>query len=249
MPIHESGRVEHNIVSGHINIVDGGKQVPAYSAHPRIGHKFAGVCLLHDWWGMNKTTRLLTNFFAQMGYYVIAPDLYGGHLAKSPKEAMTLLQRTENTRYGTVDAALSVLESHSRINRSVALVGIGIGGTHAFEAAIKRQDLEAAVAYGGFPQQYLGQFAASNTPILAIYGDAEPYIKPVVFNALAQELAATPLKEHHNVSIIPGAGHEFFRDDYDPNLKDIGKQVMTKTLAFLERYLEHPEERPPKPRF
>ena len=43
MPIHNSNRVEFAIDSGYIEIVtDSGKKVPAYWAHPRIGHRFSG---------------------------------------------------------------------------------------------------------------------------------------------------------------------------------------------------------------
>lgn len=243
MPIHESYRVEHHIVSGHINIVtDDGEQVPAYSAHPSLGQTFAGVCLLHDWWGMTNVPRLLSNFFAQMGYYVIAPDMFMGAVAKTPKQAMALLQKTEQTRFTTVNAALTVLENHHRVNSSVALIGLGMGGTLAFEAAIKRDDLEAAVSYGGFPQRYLGQFDRANTPILAIYGSHEPHTKPIVVKALRDELSQTALHDKHELHVVQGAGHAFFSEIPDPNLRDISKQVVTSTLNFLEHYLDHPEQ-------
>src|SRR5690606_21136645 len=151
---------------------------------PRIGHRFSGICLLHDWWGMDTVSRMVANFFAQMGYYVIEPDLFGGKTANTPQEALRLVEKTQSTRYEAVNATLSVLESHHRVNRSVAAIGMGMGGTLAFEAAIKRPDLEAAVSYAGFPQQFLGQFNQSTTPILAIYGSQEPYTKPKVIQHL-----------------------------------------------------------------
>ena len=148
MPTHNSGRVEFAIDSGHIEIVsDKGQKVPAYWAHPRVGKKFSGICLLHDWWGLNDISRILVNFFAQMGYYVIAPDMYLGELAHDPKQAMKLLDKTKARHFDMADTALTVLEKHHRTNSRVAAVGLGMGGTLAFEAAIKRKDLEASVAY------------------------------------------------------------------------------------------------------
>jgi len=242
MPIHDSNRVEFSIDSGHITIVtDSGQRVPAYWAHPRIGQKFSGICMLHDWWGMNDVARMVANFFAQMGYYVIAPDMFSGEIATDPKQAMRLLEKTQETRYDTVDATLSVLESHHRINRSVAAIGIGMGGTLAFEAAIKRDDLEAAVSYAGFPQQYFGQFARSNTPIQAFYGSEEPYTKPNVIKALKAEFDKTPLKDEHEVLIIKGAKHDFFSIDVDDTMQIITKQVINHTLSFLEKFLEQPQ--------
>ena len=239
MPIHDSGRMEFSIDSGYINIVaDSGQTVPAYWAHPRVGRKFSGICLLHDWWGMNDVARSLANFFAQVGYYVIAPDMFHGVTCHTATDAMKLLKKTENTRFNAVDAALTVLESHHNTNRTVAAVGIGMGGTLAFEAAIKRTDLEAAIAYGGFPTQYFGQFALCPTPIMALYGSNEPFIKAPIVEKLKAELAATELKDHHEVIVIDGAGHEFFVEHADDNMKLIGKDVMNHTLKYLETYLE-----------
>ncbi len=241
MPIHDSRRLEHDIDSGHINIVtDDGQQVPAYWAHPRIGNRFSGICLVHDWWGLTPVYRLLANFLGQMGYYVIVPDMYLGVQAKTAQEALSLLQKTEKQRYGIVDASLTVLETHHRTTRDVAVIGLGMGGTLAFEAAIKRNDLEAAIAFAGFPQKYLGQFSRANTPILAIYGSEEPYTKPNVIQALQGELAMTRLRDHHRVQIIDGAGHDFFHEKPLPEYRETGKQAANAILSFLEKYLEKP---------
>lgn len=240
MPVYNPDRLEFAIDSGYITIVtDDGQRVPAYWAHPRAGNRFAAIGLFHDWWGVNNMCRMLANFFAQSGYYVIVPDLFGGRVASTPKEAMQLLAATHHTRFRTADAALTVLEHHNRTTGSVAAVGLGMGGTLAFEAAINRDDLEAAVACAGFPQAYLGQFARANTPILALYGSEEPYTRPVVLKALRNELAATPLREKHRIEIIAGAGHEFFTEMPTPEQREQGKQILAHILSFLEKNLEH----------
>ena len=244
MPIHDSGRREFTIDSGYINIVtDNGQAVPAYWAHPRAGRKFSGICLLHDWWGMTNVPRLLSNFFAQVGYYVIAPDLFNGATAAKPVEAMKFLKQTEESRYHAVDAALSVLETHHQTNRTVAAIGVGMGGTLALEAAIKRDDLEATIAYGGFPNQYFGQFARSNTPILALYGSKDPFIKANVVDKLTTELSETTLADKHQVIMIDNAAHEFFSEHNDDSFRLISKEAINHTLKFLEAYLEVPEHR------
>lgn len=242
MPLYEENRVEYAILSGHITIVaDSGHRIPAYWAHPQLGQRFPGIALLHDWWGMTNMIRRLSNFFAQMGYYVIAPDLYQGERADTPKAAMQLLEKFQEARWEGVDAALTVLETHNRTNRSVATVGVGMGGTLSLRAAIERSDLEAAVAYGGFPQQLLGQFGRANTPILALYGAEEPYTRPAVIERLRDELAQTPLGDRHQVEVIDGAGHDFFPEEPTPQQRQAGKQVIHQTLDFLEAYLERPK--------
>ncbi|GAB5491322.1 MAG: hypothetical protein Phog2KO_15370 [Phototrophicaceae bacterium] len=243
MPIHNSNRVEFAIDSGYIEIVtDSGKKVPAYWAHPRIGHRFSGICLLHDWWGMDNISRMLANFFAQMGYYVIEPDLFNGKTAKTPQQAMRLVEKTQKTRYEAVNATLSVLESHHRINATVAAVGLGMGGTLAFEAAVKRDDLEAAISYAGFPQQFMGQFLKTNTPVLAIYGTREPYTKPKVIHHLKHEFEQSTLKNQHELTIIEGGSHHIFSTEKTPSQQLISKIAINKSLAFLEKHLETPDK-------
>jgi dienelactone hydrolase len=167
--------------------------------------------------------------------------MFKGQVATTPQQALRLMAQTEKTRFQTVETTLNVLEKHHRINGHTAIIGSGMGGSLAFEAAINRSDVEAAVAYGGFPQRYWNQFQRCQTPILAIYGSEEPYIK-------AQEIAqlksifknAVRAKDHH-VEIIEGSSHTFFSENPSQELREQGKQVINLTLAFLERYIERPD--------
>lgn len=242
MPIYDKDHMEYSINSGQITIVlDDGSKLPAYWSHPQLGTRFAGIALLHDWWGVNHTIRMLADFFAQMGYYVIVPDLYDGEVAKTPKEAMALLEKYQETRFMKANTTLAVLEQHHLCNASVAAVGVGMGGTLAFEAAIKRDDLEAAVAFAGFPQSYLGKFSKSNTPIFALYGSEEPHVKPVVVKAMMDEFDKTDLKDQHHVLVVDKIGREFFDENASPESRDNARKAMSQVLKFLEDHLEQPK--------
>ncbi|NWF69007.1 MAG: dienelactone hydrolase family protein [Chloroflexi bacterium] len=239
MPIYDPTRIEYPITNGHISIVmDGGAQLPAYWSHPARGNRFPGIALIHDWWGVNEGVRRIAHLFAQMGYYVIVPDLYGGRVAANAQEAMALVQALGDGGYPRIHAALTVLEKHHQCNADVAAVGLGMGGSLAFEAALTRPDLEAAVAFGGFPQRYFGRFAQSHAPILAIYGSREPYITAPAVAKLRAELDKSP-QFTHQVAVIEGAGHEFFNDN-DPISLDYGRQAWRLMTDFLEKYLQGP---------
>ena len=211
MPIYEPRGVEYAIVSGHVSVMlEGGVRMPAYWSHPNIGGLFPSIALIHDWWGITPTERRLAQSLAQMGYYVIVPDLFDGKTAQNAQEAIALVEALGERGYRGVDAALAVMEHHLRSNRNVAAVGLGMGGSLAFEAAIKRHDLEAAVAFYGFPQRYLGQFHAAHAPILAVYGSEEPYTKAPVIKRLRAELDESPLD--HELYVLEGVGRDFFAD-------------------------------------
>ena len=236
MSIYDAHHMEFTITSSQIAIMtDDGIQVPAFLSHPRLGQKFSGIVLIHDWWGVNQDIRQLSNFLAQMGYYVIVPDLFLGQTAINAKQAIQLYDEHAPQIYTKVNASLAVLETHHKCNHKVAAMGVGMGGSMAFEAAIKRTDLEAAIAFGGFPQRYLKQFDQANTPILALYGQKDPFIKPLVVTALKQALSTTALKDQHEVKIFDHIKHEFFTENLTKKQEHSIRQALDYALDFLER--------------
>jgi carboxymethylenebutenolidase len=242
-PMYPSNHIEYAISTGHIHIVtENGKRIPAYWSHPDIGGKFPGIALIHDWWGITDIERRLAHQFAQLGYYIIIPDLFDGQTAASPHEALVLVEALGAAGYPYVNTALQAVEQHHRCNGKVAAIGLGMGGSLAYEASIVRTDLEASIAYYGFPQRYLGRFKDSKAPILAFYGTQEPFVSPKTIERFRADIAQSPLP--HEVAMIDGAGHDFFSD----NAQQYTKAVWDKTLAFLEKQLQHPAKPPQKPK-
>ncbi len=241
MPLYKTDHVEYNITSGHITIaMEDGTNLPAYWAHPSRGTKFPAVAMIHNWWGITGIVRRMAHLFAQTGYYTIIPDLFHGKLPTTHAEAAAAVQELGDDAFPKIDAALSVLENHHMTNRKVAAVGIGMGGTLAYQAAIERDDLEVAVSFYGFPHKFFDQFKDANTPILAVYGTHDQIIKPVVIKRLRQTLADTPLADKHKLFTVEGARHDFI---VDRATEDERKQVSAawqQALDFIETYIEPP---------
>ena len=241
MPIYDPDRVEYGTTSGHIDIVmDNGRQFPAYWAYPTSGHLFPAIALIHDWWGLTPLIRRLANLFAQAGYYVVAPDLFDGQVAESPAQALERVKVLGDGGYSRVDAALAALESHHNTNRDVAALGIGMGGSLAYEAAITRTNLEAAISVYGFPQKYLGRFAHAPTPILALYGEHEPFTLKPVLTKLQAELRASAHKLPHEFVMLPGVGRNFFGEQATEAEQTQGRAALRHIFTFLEKYLRGP---------
>ncbi len=231
MPQH----VEYSIVNGRISIVaDDGSQLPAYWSHPDLAGKFPAIAILHDWWGITAVERQMAHLFAQMGYYVIVPDLFDGVVTRNPAEAYNLVQSMGNRSYSYVDTALRVIEHHLRTNTHTAAVGLGMGGSLAFEAALVRSDLDAAVALYGFPQRYLGKFKDAKAPILAIYGDHDPFVSLNVIDQLKRELAES--RHDHEVDVIPNVARDFLSADLIPSGTQPESLVWQKMTAFLAKH-------------
>lgn len=235
--------VEYDIEVGYIDVVlPIGRHLPAYWAYPKLGQQFPGIVLIHDWWGLIPVIRRMADRFAEMGYYVIAPDLFEGQIANTPQLAIELVQTYQSNAFQIVNDALHVLENHHRCNHSVAAVGVGMGGSLAFEAAVSVADIEAAVAYGGFPQRYLGRFKEAYVPICAFYGAYEQYIPPSVIRQLRAELLYSTIKTGlgHQIHIVRNHGHAFFDDLDDPEVRHRHRQILSDTFEFLELHLERP---------
>lgn len=86
----DSRRVQHQITSGFINIVADSHYLPAFWAHPELGGPFPGLVLIHEAWGLTAHIRTLVRRFAELGFYVIAPDLFDRQTAKTAEEAASL---------------------------------------------------------------------------------------------------------------------------------------------------------------
>ncbi|MDX1992733.1 MAG: dienelactone hydrolase family protein [bacterium] len=248
MPVYDPSQIEYAITSEIIDVVmDDGSTIPGYWAHPSLGAKFPGVALVHDWWGVTPLVRRLANLIAQMGYHVIVPDLFNGQVATTPQQAMTLVQRLgDDNGYPRVHNALSVLERRHNCNGAVAAIGLGMGGSLAFEAALTRDDLEAAVAFGGFPHRYWGRFKDARAPILAFYGDGEPHIVPAAIRKLQTELTGSSLP--HRVEIIPSTAHDFFFDHPTEMQRNAERMALRTMFSFLTEHLKRPIKAPSRRR-
>ncbi|MCU0495915.1 MAG: dienelactone hydrolase family protein [Anaerolineae bacterium] len=242
MPIYDPKHVEYSINSGYIEIVlENGKKVPAYWAHPQMGGKFPALVLLHDWWGVVGIIRRLANYFAQTGYYVIVPDLFDKQTANTPKEAMALVEKLDETEGRMrVYTAIDVVERHHQTNRQTGVVGLGMGGSLALDAALHHPHLEAVVAFSGFPHRNLGKFNECKIPIFACYGSLEPHIAPPIIHRLRDELAQSPDAVKHRVEMVNGLAHEFFSDQLTEAQRDLSRQALKMATDFLDQHLHRP---------
>lgn len=246
MPVYEPRRLEYAITNGMVNIRrDNGVLLPAYWSHPELGRRFPGVALLHDWWGITDTERQLANLLAQLGYYVIVPDFFNGHTAQTPREALALVEALGNDGFRCVNTTLLALERHNRTTGAVAAIGLGMGGSLAFEAAVEQRHLKAAVSCYGFPNKYFGRFHDAPTPILALYGEHEPHVPAQSIARLERELGAAVHAADNRCVRLEGAGRELFNAPIADTLETLGQTNVATTawkliLDFLERFVPLP---------
>jgi len=247
MPITMPNRVEYEIVNGRVGIVsDDGNTIPAYWSHPKLGGRFPAICIIHDWWGITTVERRLAHLFAQWGCYAVVPDLFGGATATTPHEAMALVRQYSDHAFPLIDRALKALEMHNKTNAHVGVIGIGMGGSFAYEAAINRPMLEAVVSIFGLPGRYLGKFKTATVPILALYGQPEPIIKPDDMARLQAEFSESA--QPHTLALVPGLTREMFAQAGSTTETTPSDIAWGKIITFLDdAVLSHSEAKPDRP--
>ncbi len=237
----ETKHLQHSITSGHVwVVVNETNHVPAFWAHPQYGGPFPGIVLLHDDWGMGAQLRARVHRFAEIGYYVIAPDLFEGQRANSQLEADALEIYFKDLALPKVTAALQALETHRKCNRKMAVVGWDLGAELALQVAMQRRDIMAAVAFYGDPTNFFGQLSQLSCPVMVING-ADDEIVHRTEAQLRAELAADD--KPHQVLTYPGAPHGFFNDMTPMYVPDASEDAWSRVLAFLETY----QGKPPAP--
>lgn len=236
----DAKRLQHLISSGYIQVVGENGYIPAYWAHPQHDGPFPGLILLHDDRGLSAHTRALIHRFAELGYYVAAPDLFEGNRPTTQTEADMVENLYMASGSEKVEAVLAALRTHHKCNSKMAVIGWDFGGTLAFHLAVNKADFMTAISFYGNPVHYLGKFNEADMPILAIFG-ANDEITTRHENTLREELIRSG--EAHEVIVYPDAAHGFYNDSLPSYNEEASEDAWRQTLAFLETH----QGKPPAP--
>ncbi len=242
--MYETRLIQHQITSGFINVVADDHYLPAFWAHPAIGGVFPGLVLIHGWWGLTSHIRTQVRRFAELGFYVIAPDLFDGQVTATDAQGLIFQQQLGEAGPAKVNAAIGALETHNRVNGKMGVVGWQMGGELAYHAAFHRTDLKAAIVFEGKPDEYLTLMPANETPVLAFYGGHEPTVLPKVIEQVRKALAKSPGKGE--VVVYPDASSGFFDDEMPTYQAEAAADAWGKLLDFLCDHMDIDQRRTPR---
>jgi carboxymethylenebutenolidase len=225
-----------------IRIPDG--ELAAHVALPATG-RGPGIVLLHEIFGVNDYVRDAAQRLAELGYVVLAPDLYWrtqpglelNHGDAGMEAGMAAFQKLDAEAAVTdALAALAALRAMPAVTGERAgVLGFCLGGTLAYHAAVAVDPDVAVVYYGAGIPDALGAADRIECPMLVHWGGADPFIARERIDAVATMAAGHDRIECH---VHEGAGHTFDNDRAPQFHVPAARSAAWRlTAAFLAREL------------
>jgi carboxymethylenebutenolidase len=201
-----------------------------FLAVPDGGGPAPGVVIIHDVWGLSGHTRSLAARLADLGFAVLAIDLY----RRDPESKVGdpgpwMRSMSDPTVLDDLRLAAQFLKDRPESNGRVGVVGFCMGGMYALMAGCSELGFSAAVPFYGLlshrhgilhdpagldpakkPREPIAMASGLCCPLLAFFGDQDSFIPLSDVAELERELArARPGSE---VVVVPDAGHAFMND-------------------------------------
>jgi dienelactone hydrolase len=198
------------------------------------------VLLIHDWDGLTDYEVKRAKMLADMGYAVLAADLFGAGVR--PTEVSDKRQHTGELykdrakMRALMNGALAVAgENGADVSNAVAM-GYCFGGAAVLELARSGADLKGFVTFHGGLQTPEGQdYAKARSEILVLHGTADSAITMDQFAALASELEKAGVK--HEMISYSGAPHAFTVFGTERYREDADRKSWARFGSFLDEHL------------
>jgi carboxymethylenebutenolidase len=193
-----------------------------------------GVLILHSFWGLTSSVKLLADRLADEGYTVLVPDINFGELPTTEKEAVGHLGDASPDRLASlVRSSIRLLYQKSAVG-PIAIVGFGMGGSLALWASVRMPDFVTAVVSFYGSQQI--DFAGSKSAYLIHLAETDEYLSDdeAVFMEATMGLESLPVE----VIRYRGTRHGFCEPDGDTFDPDTFELAWARTLDFLAERLE-----------
>jgi carboxymethylenebutenolidase len=217
--------------------------MPAYVATPAGAGPWPAVLVIQEAFGLNGHIKEVARRIAAEGYVALAPDLFyrGGRgrtarYDELPKALELMGALKDDEIVADVAAAIAHLEAQPTVRKGrIGITGFCMGGRVSYLVACALPDrIAAAVPFygGGIPVE---RTATLRAPVLAFFGDDDPFIPMDRVEALRAE-AATQGKPVEIV-VYPKAPHGFFCNERDSYRPEAAADAWTRTKAFLAEHL------------
>jgi len=216
-----------------------GKECSGYYVEGSAGKNAPGLVVIQEWWGINDHIKSVADRYAKRGFRVLVPDLYRGKVGLDAKEAehlMTGLNFGEAAGQDIRGAVQYLKQSSAK----VGVTGYCMGGALAILAAVFVPEVDATVAWYGFPPLEYVDASKVKAPLLGHFALHDGFFKIEQVDQLEEKLKAAGARHtFHRYD----AGHAFASED--PIIHTIGlkgdpqaaAKAWERTLDFFDQHL------------
>ena len=174
--------------------------------------KRPAVLIIHQWTGLSDNEKMRARMLAELGYNVLAADIYGKGIRPQPPAAGQEAGKYKGDRAlyrARLNAALEVLKKDERTDSSkVAAIGYCFGGTGVLELARAGADVQGVVSFhGGLGSPTPADAKNIKGRVLVCHGADDPFVPAAEVAAFHDEMKAAGVKYHFIA--YPGAVHAF----------------------------------------
>jgi len=192
-----------------------------------------GVLLVHDKWGLDQQVIQWADHFAELGYRVLAVDLYDGRQVSNAEMADEVFRQIDPV---WIEADLKgAVKYLKQSQRKIVSMGWGMGGEHALSLALQEpQDISAVVTYCSVPITDDQLLDSLNGPMLAIFASRDNHIDRKTIKAF-NDLMGVLGKELVEVRVDADCG--FANPRTKAYNEDVANQAWDATREFLAKHL------------
>lgn len=157
--------------------------------------KRPAVLIIHQWTGLTDYEKGRARQLAELGYNVLAADIYGKGIRPQPPAAAQEAGKYKGNRElyrARLKAGLEVLQKDEHTDTAkIAAIGYCFGGTGVLELARSGADIAGVVSFHGALDAASGMEAKAGgvkAKVLVLHGTEDPYVPNDQVIALGKEL-------------------------------------------------------------
>ena len=196
----------------------------------------SGVMVVHGGAGLDNHARQQARRYAELGYVVLACDMFGRGVAGGPREhiiaLLTEMRDNPDRIVRRARAGLDLLSRVQAIGDRMAVVGFCFGGLAALQLARSGTPIAAAVSiHGSLATGVRAEPGQVRAQLLVCHGAMDPHVPLADVTAFAEEMNAAGADWQLNM--YGGAQHGFTHTGARPGaIPGVAYHEQADTLSF-----------------